>query len=504
MRAIALGLVLVCVHQASAQETKVAQAAANVVFPKTVSPAYTQEDEAKARMHTCVDQYNANKATDGNGGIKWVQPEGGGYYSLCSERLKSALVKIPAPAAIAKRRAGPPQILPGNPSPSTPSQAANPARGSAPLSQAELDAMRARLASLWKLDSVENPEELFVTIRMRLNPDRRLSGAPQVVSKGSSPRYQAAADAAVRAVLQAQPYAMLKDESYEQWKFMDIDFDPKQMMAKGGGAQPVASTGSVEGIFGKIEMTDCLDLGRGITGFVKANYAGQFLDNAELFKALGYLWRIGKPKCDEEVRIRGTPPGINFGIFYYVNLVLLDSAGNRNNNVSGANYHSSDGVNWEGVNQIGDQLRRQEQQRQAVAEQQRQQRMLDQARQQRADAIRQQDAARPPIPSEDAAIIYQIVKDRRGLSFAGGCSSYDYLNGVVEDRSIDGKLGVFLVSFTLLNKSTMSVGRYSPHAEICGSIDRDLPPSEVSKTRMRGVFRMYETGWRLENLIVQP
>jgi len=43
------------------------------------------------------------------------------------------------------------------------------------------------------------------------------------------PRYQAAADAAVRAVLQGQPYTMLRDETYDQWKYMDIDFDPKQM-----------------------------------------------------------------------------------------------------------------------------------------------------------------------------------------------------------------------------------------------------------------------------------
>jgi colicin import membrane protein len=100
----------------------------------------------------------------------------------------------------------------------------------ATLSQSELDAMRARLANLWNVQpGVEHPEELFVTVRIRLNPDRRLAAPPQVVSTGSSPRYQAAADAAVRAVLQGQPYTMLRDETYEQWKYMDIDFDPKQM-----------------------------------------------------------------------------------------------------------------------------------------------------------------------------------------------------------------------------------------------------------------------------------
>jgi outer membrane biosynthesis protein TonB len=100
----------------------------------------------------------------------------------------------------------------------------------ATLSQSELDAMRARLASMWNVQpGAEHPEELMVTVRIRLNPDRRLAAPPQVVSTGSSPRYQAAAEAAIRAVLQGQPYTMLRDETYEQWKDMDIDFDPKQM-----------------------------------------------------------------------------------------------------------------------------------------------------------------------------------------------------------------------------------------------------------------------------------
>lgn len=100
----------------------------------------------------------------------------------------------------------------------------------ATLSQSELDAMRARLASLWNVQpGIEHPEELFVTVRIHLGLDRRLTAPPQVVSTGSSPRYQAAAEAAVRAVLQGQPYNMLRDETYEQWKFMDIDFDPKSM-----------------------------------------------------------------------------------------------------------------------------------------------------------------------------------------------------------------------------------------------------------------------------------
>ena len=58
-------------------------------FPSAVDPKYSKESEGKARMHTCVDQYNANKAGNGNGGLKWIQ-KGGGYYSECTKKLKGA------------------------------------------------------------------------------------------------------------------------------------------------------------------------------------------------------------------------------------------------------------------------------------------------------------------------------------------------------------------------------------------------------------------------------
>jgi hypothetical protein len=59
----------------------------NAIFPLVVDPKYSQETPGKARMHTCDDQYKANKATNANGGLKWTQ-KGGGYYSECTKRLK--------------------------------------------------------------------------------------------------------------------------------------------------------------------------------------------------------------------------------------------------------------------------------------------------------------------------------------------------------------------------------------------------------------------------------
>ena len=62
---------------------------APATFPSAVDPKYSKESAGKARMHTCVDQYNANKASNANGGLKWIA-KGGGYYSECNKRLKGA------------------------------------------------------------------------------------------------------------------------------------------------------------------------------------------------------------------------------------------------------------------------------------------------------------------------------------------------------------------------------------------------------------------------------
>ena len=59
----------------------------DAVFPSAISPKYSSEFAGKARMHTCLDQYKANKARNSNGALKWIQ-KGGGYYSECNKRFK--------------------------------------------------------------------------------------------------------------------------------------------------------------------------------------------------------------------------------------------------------------------------------------------------------------------------------------------------------------------------------------------------------------------------------
>ena len=58
------------------------------VFPSAVDPKYSKEAAGKARMHTCADQWKANKAANTTGGLQWIQ-KGGGYWSECNKKLKA-------------------------------------------------------------------------------------------------------------------------------------------------------------------------------------------------------------------------------------------------------------------------------------------------------------------------------------------------------------------------------------------------------------------------------
>jgi len=86
---LASGILLAAFAPAGAQTAASTPpaATANVVFPFAVSPQYSTESAFRARLHTCRDQYRANKTTGGNGNLRWIQ-KGGGYWSQCNKRLK--------------------------------------------------------------------------------------------------------------------------------------------------------------------------------------------------------------------------------------------------------------------------------------------------------------------------------------------------------------------------------------------------------------------------------
>lgn len=97
------------------------------------------------------------------------------------------------------------------------------------LSAEEIRALRARLAQLWTVPAgAKNPEELVVRVRFQLNRDGTVAGRPTVLTAGSSPLFQASSNSAVRAIMEGQPFKMLRAEHYDAWKEVEITFDPRQ------------------------------------------------------------------------------------------------------------------------------------------------------------------------------------------------------------------------------------------------------------------------------------
>jgi colicin import membrane protein len=99
------------------------------------------------------------------------------------------------------------------------------------LSQSEIDALRAKLISLWNPPQAisTEPDKYIVTIRIRLGRNHKLAGPPTVLTSGAGTLFEATRDSAVRAVFQAQPYDMLSQATYDQWKEMDINFNPREV-----------------------------------------------------------------------------------------------------------------------------------------------------------------------------------------------------------------------------------------------------------------------------------
>jgi outer membrane biosynthesis protein TonB len=101
------------------------------------------------------------------------------------------------------------------------------------MSVTEIDALRARIAQCWSPPPGGlGAQQIVVKVRLQLNEDGTLVGYPTVANSGSSPFFQAAADSAVRAVYQCQPYTLPSDK-YALWRDMILNFDPSEMYRAG-------------------------------------------------------------------------------------------------------------------------------------------------------------------------------------------------------------------------------------------------------------------------------
>jgi len=100
----------------------------------------------------------------------------------------------------------------------------------AQLSQSEIDALRARLRQCWNPPvGAADAANLFVIFRVLFKRDGSIVQNPVLVQGPASQFGPALAESAKRALLQCQPYTMLRPEHYDTWKDMQITFDPREM-----------------------------------------------------------------------------------------------------------------------------------------------------------------------------------------------------------------------------------------------------------------------------------
>jgi outer membrane biosynthesis protein TonB len=101
----------------------------------------------------------------------------------------------------------------------------------AQLSQSEIDALRARISNCWSPPpGIDANSKLYVVLRVLFKTDGSMSQAPVLVEGSASPLGPALAESAKRALLLCQPFTMLKPEHYDQWKDIELKFDPHELL----------------------------------------------------------------------------------------------------------------------------------------------------------------------------------------------------------------------------------------------------------------------------------
>jgi colicin import membrane protein len=103
------------------------------------------------------------------------------------------------------------------------------AGSAAKLSQSEIDALRARINECWNPPAAaasQDQAKLYIVLRVQFRQDGSVARDPSVVEGTASTLGPVLAESAKRALLGCQPFTMLKPEHFEQWKDIEIKFDP--------------------------------------------------------------------------------------------------------------------------------------------------------------------------------------------------------------------------------------------------------------------------------------
>jgi hypothetical protein len=101
----------------------------------------------------------------------------------------------------------------------------------AQMSQSEIDALKARISSCWSPPpGIDANSRLYVVLRVLFKTDGSLQNEPVLVEGTASQLGPALAESAKRALLLCQPFTMLRPEHYDQWRDLELKFDPHELL----------------------------------------------------------------------------------------------------------------------------------------------------------------------------------------------------------------------------------------------------------------------------------
>lgn len=98
------------------------------------------------------------------------------------------------------------------------------------LTQSEQDALASAMRRCWNPPiAAMSAEGLTVRLMVSLNPNGSVAGQPQILSAITDDLVRSTALAAQRAVQQCGPYTMLPADKYDEWRQVDVTFDPRDL-----------------------------------------------------------------------------------------------------------------------------------------------------------------------------------------------------------------------------------------------------------------------------------
>lgn len=146
-----------------------------------------------------------------------------------ANRLSALLDKTPDPK----------QAAAANDAPDHPTDAKGPVRGdtfgrdhtiSANEASFLAGLMRQAVSRCWNINAgLDGIQQMVVKVEVRLTREGRLAEPPRVVNNAANPVFRDAADSAVRALLQCEPYILPPDKYEGGWEHMILTFDPARM-----------------------------------------------------------------------------------------------------------------------------------------------------------------------------------------------------------------------------------------------------------------------------------